>query len=524
MLSEKDLQAILEENIKLKKLIKKQEMSISENMAILSEKNAILVKQEAEFAKQEAEIAQLKSLIERLQRMVYGQKKERFVSGENQLNLFEPIPVQKQEELEEKALEQIEITYKKEKKAHPGRTKLPENLEVVETTLEPEGDLSEMKYIGDEVTEELGYQPEKFFLHRIIRKKYAPKPSEGSIMIAKLPNRIINKGIPSDALLIQILIYKYIDHLPLYRIRQRFARSGIFIPEATMDGWVKTCMERLQILYDYQASLLKQSHYLQVDETTLKVQDSTLKGKTHLGYYWVYHSPIDQQVLFEYHPSREGKHVWQSLKDFKGYLQTDGYAGYAAIAAREDITHVACMAHIRRKFIEAESNDSKRAQRALIYIQSLYLLERQFKEENLAADQIKEKRLEKSLPILNEMSKWVAEENKKLLPKSAIGKAFNYAIQRWDEMCNYLHDGNIQIDNNLIENAIRPIAIGRKNYLFAGSHEAAGRSAMIYTFFANCKRHNVDPAQWLKQVLPNILDMKVNQVKTLLPSNFNTNQ
>jgi transposase len=154
----------------------------------------------------------------------------------------------------------------------------------------------------------------------------------------------------------------------------------------------------------------------------------------------------------------------------------------------------------------------------------LYLLERQFKEEYLLAERIKEKRLEKSLPILNEIGKWFAEENKKLLPKSTKDKAFNYAIQRWDKMYNYLRDGNIQINNNLIDNAIRPIAIGRKNYLLAGSYESTGRSAMIYTFFANCKRHNVDSAQWFKKVLPKILDIKVSRVKTLLPSNFNTNQ
>lgn len=387
--------------------------------------------------------------------------------------------------------------------------------------MEPSEDTEHMVCIGQEVTEELGYQAEKFFIHRIIRKKYAPKSGEGSFAIAKMPERVIPKGIPSVELIIQLLVDKYIDHTPLHRIRRRFARNGIKIPEPTIDGWVKAALNRLKILYDYAIEKVKASSYLQVDETTLRVLDPTIKGKTHLGYYWVYHSPIDKSTFFEYHPSREGKHVWNSLKNFNGYLQTDGYSGYNGIAQKEGIIHLACMAHIRRKFDEALSNDTPRAQKALLYIQALYHIEREAKEKSMNAIERKELRLKKALPILNLLGKWIIEENHKVLPQSAIGKAFRYSIERWDEAMQYLLDGNLEIDNNLVENAIRPIAIGRKNYLFAGSHDAAQRAAMIYTFFAQCQTVNVNPTQWLKYALLNIMDTKPSQFDSLLPANFN---
>ena len=390
----------------------------------------------------------------------------------------------------------------------------------VETIIEPDCDTTDMICVGEEVSDKLGYQPERFFIERTIRRKYAPKSGEGAFAIAPMPEQVIEKGIPTASLLTQILIDKYVDHQPLHRIRSRFARSSIIIPESTMDGWVKTCLERLQILYDYCYGLLKAQTYLQVDETTIKVQDPNLKGDTHLGYYWAYHAPITQLTLFEYKPGRGGKHVWQTLKEFCGYLQTDGYAGYNQITARSGIVHLACMAHIRRKFFDAQNNDKARAQKALLYIQKLYAIESKATERQLIAEQRKELRLAEALPIINEMGKWIAAENKLVLPKSAIGKAFLYAIERWEEMTNYLHDGNLLLDNNIIENQIRPIALGRKNYLFAGSHEAAQRAAVIYTFMAQCKMAKINPNEWLAFVLTNLQTTKINQLEKLLPIHF----
>jgi len=480
-----------------------------------------LIAEKDEIIDQQAQkIAEKEYIIQKLIHLHYGQKRERFEQPNDQLDLFAPVPEPVVESLQEEAAEQITVTYTRQKQAHPGRCEFPEDLEVVETILEPNCDTSDMVLVGEEVSDKLGYQPERFFIQRSIRRKYAPKSGEGAFAIAPMPEQVIEKGIPSASLLTQILIDKYVDHQPLHRIRSRFARSNVIIAESTMDGWVKTCLERLEILYNYYCGLLKAQTYLQVDETTLKVMDPKLKGKTHLGYYWVYHAPMTGYVLFEYHPGRSGSFVRKTLDTYSGYLQTDGYAGYNAVAARPDIVHIACLAHIRRKFFEAQNNDKARSQKALRYIQELYAIESKATELELDAQQRKELRLEEALPIINEMGKWISKEYKQVVPKSAIGKAFYYAMDRWTEMSNYLLDGHLLPDNNLVENKIRPIALGRKNYLFAGSHQAAKRSAIIYSFMAQCKIANVNPNQWLQHVLTNLQTTKVTQLDQLLPMNF----
>jgi transposase len=208
------------------------------------------------------------------------------------------------------------------------------------------------------------------------------------------------------------------------------------------------------------------------------------------------------------------------LGNFKGYLQTDGYAVYEKYGKKKGVTHLACWAHARREFEKALDNDKQRAEKALLLIQKLYAVERQAKQGSLSSQQIKELRLAASLPVINELGKWIFEEIKTTLPKSQIGKAMAYAYARWDALSAYLYDGNLQIDNNLVENAIRPVSLGRKNYLFAGSHEAAQRAAMIYSFFAICKKHEVNPFRWLKLTLQNIMSVNHKNIKDLYPQNY----
>ncbi len=257
-----------------------------------------------------------------------------------------------------------------------------------------------------------------------------------------------------------------------------------------------------------------------MDESTIKVLDSNKKGAAHQGYYWVYHAPLDGIVLFDYSPTRSQMAPKPILDNFKGYLQTDGYAVYQKFAERKDVTHLACWAHARREFERAFDNDKARAQNALGLIQQMYAVERYAREQKLTPKEIKELRLQKSLPVINELGKWIFEELRLVLPKSQIGKAMAYTYSRWDALSAYLHDGCLQVDNNLIENAIRPLALGRKNYLFAGSHEAAQRAAMIYSFFAICKKHDVNPYQWLKFTLDNIMTIKYKNIKDLYPQNY----
>ncbi|RKE46840.1 IS66 family transposase [Sphingobacterium detergens] len=459
----------------------------------------------------------LKSQVEMLRRMQFGQKRERFEGDPNQTELpFEAGPAdieQQQEEIKEK------IEYVRKRPNHKGRAKLPEHLPVEEIEIHPEGDLSEMVCIGKEITEELECEPAKFYIKRYIRYKYAAKNGEG-VKIGELPERVIDKGIPGAGLLAMILTGKYQDHLPLYRQKQIFARENIQIPSSTIEGWTKQGLEKLEPLYEQLVYETKTKGYLQVDETRIRVLDSDKKGAAHTGWYWVYHAPLDGTVLFDYSPSRGSSAPLPMLGNFKGYLQSDGYAVYEKYGKKKEVIHLACWAHARREFEKALDNDRPRAEKALLMIQELYKIERRTKEEQLSADRIKELRLEKSLPVINEMGKWIFEEIKSTLPKSQIGKAMAYAYARWDALSAYLYDGSLHIDNNPCENALRPIALGRKNYLFAGSHEAAQRSAMIYSFFAICKKHEVNPFQWLKYTLENIMSINHKNLKDLYPQNF----
>ncbi|MFC3352444.1 IS66 family transposase [Sphingobacterium zeae] len=471
--------------------------------------------QKIEYLTQERD--HLKSQVEMLRRMQFGQKRERFEGDPNQTMLpFEAEPAeveQQQEEIKEK------IEYVRKRPNHKGRAKLPAHLPVEEIEIHPEGDLSQMVCIGKEITEELEWDPAKFYIKRYIRYKYAAK-DKSAVAIAELPERVIDKGIAGPSLLAMILTAKYMDHLPLYRQKQIFARENIQIPSSTIEGWTRQALEKLEPLYEQLVFDTKAQGYLQVDETVIKVLDSDKKGAAHQGYYWVYHAPLEGTVLFDYSPTRGGIAAVPMLGNFKGYLQTDGYAVYEKYGKKKEVRHLACWAHARREFEKALDNDKARAEKALLMIQKLYAIERKAKQGNLSAEQVKELRLDESLPVINELGKWIFEEIKSTLPKSQIGKAMAYAYARWDALSAYLYDGNLLIDNNLVENAIRPVALGRKNYLFAGSHEAAQRAAMIYSFFAICKKHDVNPFEWLKHTLQNIMSINHKNLKNLYPHNF----
>jgi transposase len=497
-----------------------EKLSKEELLALLEHKEELLQKKDATIAQKQEEVALLQWQVDQLRRMAFGQKRERFEADSQQLPLpFEASAEQSQQQ-EEALVEKIEYVRKKQSSsAHKGRVALPAHLPVEEVEIYPEGDLSQMQCIGKEVTEELECVPARLFIRRYIRYKYAPKNKEG-VVIAELPERIIDKGIAGPGLLASILVDKYMDHLPLYRQRQRFLRENIPIAASTLDGWARAALEKLQILYDQLLEDTKSKGYLQADETPIKVLDKDKKGATHQGYYWVYHNPIDKTVLFDYQPTRSASGPDKILSGFKGYLQTDGYKVYEKIGRQKDVTHLACWAHARREFEKALDNDQARATIALLYIQQLYAVEARAREEKLSPEQRKELRLEKSLPILNDLGRWISKEVKTTLPKSPIGKAMRYSQERWDALSAYLYDGVLEIDNNLVENAIRPVALGRKNYLFAGSHQGAQRAAVIYSFFAICKKHEVNPFQWLKHTLENIMSINHKSIRQLYPQNF----
>lgn len=494
-----------------------ENLSKEDLLKVISSQQREIIDLSKSSSVKDEKIDYLESQLAMYKRMQFGQKRERFEGDPAQTMLpfqAEPAEVeQQQEEVKQK------IEYIRKRPNHKGRAKLPAHLAVEEIEIHPDGDLSQMICIGREITEELECEPAKFYIKRYIRYKYAAK-DKSAVAIAELPERVIDKGIPGASLLAMILTGKYQDHLPLYRQKQIFARENIQIASSTIEGWTRQALEKLEPLYEQLVFDTKAQGYLQVDETPIKVLDSDKKGAAHQGYYWVYHAPLEGTVLFDYSPTRGGIAAVPMLGNFKGYLQTDGYTVYEKYGKKKEVTHLACWAHARREFEKALDNDKQRAEIALLMIQKLYAPERKAKQENLNAEQIKELRLVESLPVINELGKWIFQEIKNTLPKSPIGNAMAYAYARWDALSAYLYDGNLLIDNNLVENAIRPIALGRKNYLFAGSHDAAQRSAMIYSFFAICKKHEVNPFLWLKHTLENIMSINHKNLKDLYPQNF----
>ena len=502
------------------KILSQSQELIQQNQKLSQEKNNLekesqKLSQEKNSLEQENKHLQLE--LAHYKQKLFGQKKERFLN-ENQLHL----PFAKTEQQEQISQEKVEKkkkeVQKRVRKSHPGRYQLPENLPVEIIEIHPEGDLSDMKVIGTEITEELDCKPLSFFIRRYVRYKYAPNNKDEKPVIGNLPERVIDKGIPSAHLLAFILVNKYVDHLPLYRQKQQFKRAGIDISDATINHWVQKGMNHLEILYECLLEDIKSSSYLQVDETPIKILKSEKKGACHQGYYWAYHAPIEKLVLFEYHSTRGFDATQNILKDFKGYLQTDGYAVYDKIAKKKDIIHIPCLAHIRRKFFDAQANDQELAGHALLMIQEIYHYDRLSKE--LDGKKQKEYQVEHILPLFKKMGEWLFEQTPQTLPKSLIGKACHYALERWIKMQDYLLDPLVQLDNNWIENAIRPIVVGRKNYLFAGSSQAAQKAAMMYSFFAICKKHDVNPLQWLTFLFDNIQSYKISKIRDLFPQNF----
>ena len=475
--------------------------------------------------------ATLQQELANLKRLIFGSKNERFVPAESspsQLRLdMQADAVASCSVTKAQKIEYVRNTTRVTKE-HPGRTKLPEHLERREIIIEPAHLTEGCKKIGEEITEELEYEPGKLFVNRYVRPKYVLADNKG-IIIAPVIDRPLPKAIVGPGLLSQIIIDKYVDHLPLYRQLERFKREGINIPYSTIGDWIKNGCSLIDPLYESLKKLIVQSNYLHADESPIKVLPARLrhsdgdkdkKGTTHRGYYWVYHNSIDGLVWFDYQEGRGREGPVEVLKDFKGYLQTDGYAVYDFFKEDKDITVLHCMAHARRMFFEAKENDKAVAEYALEQIGLLYNIECRAKEHQLAPEQIFELRQTEALPVLESLGKWMKETYLKVLPKSAIGKALGYSISRWRELMLYATDGKLNIDNNPVENSIRPIAIGRKNYLFAGSHEAAKRSAMLYSLMGTCKLHGINPFIWLRDVLQRIATHPINKIEELLPHNW----
>jgi transposase len=476
----------------------------------------------------QAENTFLKQELAQLKKIIFGSKQERFVANDA------ITPEQLSLNLQAEAIAAVKITDAKKisytkltkeitpAKLHPGRNPLPEHLERREQIIEPADDTSLLKKIGEEVTEELEYEPGKLFVNKIVRPKYA-KPAGEGVLIAPMIERPLPKAIAGPGLLAQICIDKYVDHLPLHRQMERFKRDGVNMAYSTLTDMVSGTCSLITPLYEALKNYTLRLDYLHADETPIKVLDKDKKGQTHRGYFWVYHSSVEKLVLFDYQSGRGREGPQQILQNFKGFLQTDGYSVYDFFKEKEDITVLHCMAHARRMFYEAQANDAIRSDYALQQFASLYAIERTIKQQQLTPEQALQLRQQQAIPILQSFGQWMKEQYVQTLPKSTIGKALGYSIERWNELSIYATDGKLNIDNNPVENSIRPVAIGRKNYLFAGSHEAAQRSAMLYSLLGTCKLNGINPFIWLRETLRRIATHPINKIEELLPQNFKLN-
>lgn len=465
------------------------------------------------------EISYLKQELAQLRRLIFGQKRERFVPevSADQLGLeLGDSPLELEIGVEQISYERKKVTTRP---APHGRGELPAHLERREIVIEPQDDVTGLSKIGEEITEELDYKPGSLFVNRYIRPKYARHKGDG-VIIAPLPSRPIEKGIPGPGLLAHVAISKFLDHLPLYRQRQQFKRQGMDLSDSTLGDWIRASCEIVLPLYELHKERLLKRFYLMADETTIRVLDGKKKGQSHTGYFWVYYDPLGREALFDYRPDRSREGPGEMLADFKGYLQVDGYNGYDETGRRDGVTLLGCMAHARRYFEKALPNDKKRSSWMLEKIRWLYMIERFARNHKLSYEERRSLRQEHALLIMAEMRGWLDREKLEVLPKSLMGKAIGYMLTLWDRLLLYLDDGRFEIDNNLVENAIRPVALGRKNYLFAGSHNGAQRAAILYSLISTAKLHGHDPYQYLKDVISRIADHPYNQLEELLPVNW----
>jgi transposase len=478
-----------------------------------------------ENTKLQAKNSALEAQLSQLIKLINGFKSERFIPSaipENQTSLFtDPT----QESQQQEAQDQETITYHRNKRKHQGRNKLPKHLPVEEVIIEPQETTEGLVKIGEEVTETLQYTPASLVKRRTIRPKYA-KANGSGIVIGQLPSRPIDKSIAEASLLAYILVSKYVDHLPLYRQAQRFNREFGWHPaQSTLCDWVNQCCQLLKPLYNTLKQKILSAPYIQADESPIKVLDKEKVRTTHQGYQWVYHSPLDHLVLFNYRKGRGQQGPKELLQNYRGYLQCDGYKVYDAIGQQEGIILVGCLAHARRKFFDAQDNDAKRARYALEIIAEIYSLDKQI-NTNYLKDyaQIQIQRQQTIAPLLKQIKTWIAQENLKVLPQSAIAKAMRYYMKQYPKLEAILLYPRLKLDNNLIENKIRPLALGRKNYLFAGSHKAAQNTAMLYSFFGCCKANNVNPMSWLNDVLEKLPDWNIQKLEELLPNQWGNKQ
>lgn len=485
-------------------------------MKVNEQQSRRLIEQGNQIAELTAEVRKMAAQIAWFQQQMFGRRSERHLPEDNQPSLFDAAGVEiPGESLYADECKEETVTYTR-KKSHKGVSKPREtweNLPLLETrVIEPQGiDLTRYRRIGEEITTLVGFEPGKYYRIAVVRPKYGlidptePVERGKGVVIAPLPKFPIYKGVPDASLLSEIVLQKYEYHMPFYRQIKVMAHMGMTgLKEATLVGWYRRTMELLRPLYDVLVSEVFRSRYIQTDESTVPVINNE-RHQADKEYLWMSRAVMERLVVFFYNGGSRAGDVIKTKTDqynFKGYLQCDGYGGYtSAFGSSATVRLVFCMVHIRRHWLEAKNENRKAAQWFLDRIAELYHIEHECDKAGMDFDARKAERQAKSRPIMEEMKKWMEAEGLRYSESSLTGKAVTYAYTRWDEMMRILDDGRLLLDNNLAENEIRPITLGRKNYMFCGNHESAENMCVIQSLLATCRNHDVNPRLYLNSVI-----------------------
>jgi transposase len=404
---------------------------------------------------------------------------------------------------------------------------LPEHLERIEI----EHDLhdkacpacgKERCRIGEEVSEQLEYFPASFKVLRHVRPKYACRQCDGegynpNITAAQKPRQPIEKGLPGPSLLAYVAVSKLGDHLPLYRLERIFERQRVHVARSTMCAWMRCAGELVAPLVELMVARVKQSQVIHTDDTPVPIQSPGQK-QCRKGRIWCYlGDAANPYTVYDYTPSRKRDGPAKWLKKFEGYLQADAYGGYDGIYAHGGVTEVACWAHARRKFYDAQDSDGRRAAEMLALIGELYAIEREAKEQDLDEAATLAVRKVRSIPILARIKAWLDAAGEVVLPRSPVATAITYATNQWTALNTYATQGFLAIDNNAAERALKRVAIGRKNWLFAGHDAAAENHARLWSLIASAERHGMDPQRYLTSVLAKIGTTPPEDLEQFLP-------
>lgn len=530
----------------LEALLKEKDQKITEAEKKITEKEKKISQLYEKIQNFEEKLSQLTDQLAWYRRKFWKASSEKFIPqdpAQRKLDFDGLDILPEEQEAATEASKEI-ITYERTKsekiKKQPVRKPLPEDLRRQEEIIEPEGIDDNWTRIGEEVTEILEHNPGELFVRRIIRPKYALKnefqrlqetleagAQSKVIKIAQMPLLPLPRSNAGASLLAELLMGKYFFHMPFHRQISLFKLAGVSLPASTVNDWFEGGSDLLRALYYRLREIVLQSDYIQVDESTVPVINNE-KHQAVKAYLWVVRSVMDKLMFFHYDKgSRAQKVVIELLRDFKGAVQTDGYEAYSIYENKKDVLLIGCWAHARRKFTEALKEDKSGAEYALEQISLIYGVETMADDQNLSYDQRAELRSRLAYPILCSFEKWIVGYVPKALIKGRMYKALTYTYALFQRLTRYHLDGRYRIDNNLIENDIRPLAVGRKGYLFCGNHDAAENAAIMYSLFGCCKAAGVNPREWLTDVLTRIPEYNQDysrDLAELLPHNWNASK